>query len=55
MRNRSAHLVEQNGIGHNASSEMDATGVWLSSKTHTPVAHEIMGQDQERQMAEMSG
>ena len=52
---RSAHLVEQNELGHNTSSEMDATGVWLSSKTHAPVAYEIMGYDHEGQMAEMSG
>ena len=38
-----------------ALSEIDAEGGWLSSKAHIPVAHEIMGQDHEGQIVEMSG
>lgn len=59
LQNPSTHLVvEQNTgiVGHKRSVlAMDATGGWPSNKAQNPVAHEIMGQDLEVQLAEMSG
>ena len=55
MQTRKAHLVEQSGIGCTAPSEMDAPWGWLSGEAHNGVVHEIMGQNQEGQTAELSG
>ena len=55
MQTRKTHLVEMSGIGYTAPSEMDAPWDWLPGELHNEVAHEIMGQNQEVQTAELSG
>ena len=55
MQTRKAHLVEMSGGGYTGPSEMDAPWGWLPGEAHHGVVHEIMGQSQEVQTAELSG